>query len=63
MLQELVNQLPSDVPLLIKRFYSDKKKSVPLWFVEIDHSIKESGGDLLTTFNKAKEKWENGRKS
>jgi hypothetical protein len=63
MLQQLIDQLPENIHVLIQRTYSDKQKLVPIWYVEIDRCIKESGGDLQIVFNKAKERWENGRNS
>lgn len=62
MLQQLIDELPRDVPLIIRRIYSDKKNLVPLWYVEIEDK-NSSHADLLMAFGKAKEKWENGRES
>ena len=62
-LQKLVDQLPDNVPLIIKRFYSDRKGLIPVWYVEIDYKVKETSGNLETAFKNAKEKWENGRSS
>lgn len=62
MLQQMIDELPREVPLSISRVYSDKKHLVPLWVVEIG-SKKETHADVIMAFSKAKERWENGTNS